>query len=230
MNHEAREYGFTIVELMLAMSFVAALLLAIAMIVIQIANIYNRGITYIDVNQAGSSIASELQRSIAGTTPFPVTDSGSFYVSQIFGGRLCTGKYSYIWNYGSVLQPLSSPRNVYSGGSTLPDIRFVKVLDTDKKYCPPTSTVEIDPTNAVELLDVGQHNLAIHSFSITSSAADTATGQQMYNIVFTLGTNDLAALTSDKNGCKPPSESGSDPAYCAVNQFNIIVRAGNADE
>src|SRR5450759_2265716 len=98
----SRQRGFTLVELMLAMAFVSALLLAIAMTVIQIGNIYNRGITYKNVNQVGSSLVSELQRSIASNAPFDVSingvGEGEHYINKGWGGRLCTGQYSYIWN------------------------------------------------------------------------------------------------------------------------------------
>ena len=72
MNRVDRQNGFTLIELMLAMAFVSALLIAVAMTVIQIASIYNRGITLKDVNQTGSSVASELQRNIAGSASFNI--------------------------------------------------------------------------------------------------------------------------------------------------------------
>ena len=121
MNHVDKQKGFTLIELMLAMGFVSALLIAVAMTVIQIANIYNRGITLKDVNQAGRSIASELQRSIAGSASFNIDSGvGSRYIQQSLngknaGGRLCIGQYSYIWNYGSAIKPndTSSSPNLY---------------------------------------------------------------------------------------------------------------------
>jgi hypothetical protein len=226
---------------MLAMGFVSVLLIAVAMTVIQIASVYNRGITLKDVNQVGRSLASELQRSIAQTASFSVdlNKPGSRYVNKSWGGRLCLGQYSYIWNYGKAIQTGDTSRNVYLNSGV--EIRFVKALDSNANYC--TNTVaKIDSTNAVELLDAdvqNQHDLAIHSFTISStpSTADTAfdakTGQRLYSIKFLLGTNDQTALTFDSGGaviCKPPNESGADPAYCSVNQFDVVARAGNTVE
>lgn len=94
MNHNKR--GFTLIELMLAMTFVSALLLAIAMTVIQISNVYTRGLTLKEVNQAGRTISTELKRGISQSAPFAVP--GPKYVVQPWGGRLCVGQYSYIWN------------------------------------------------------------------------------------------------------------------------------------
>jgi len=237
MSHVSRRNGFTIIELMLAMGFVSVLLIAIAMTVIQIGNIYNRGIMLKDVNQAGRSIASELQRSINQTAPFLINDK---YVDQDWGGRLCLGQYSYIWNYGAAID--STPdlnRNVYSGSTN--EIRFVKVFDPNTSYCTrslvDSKYKDVIFSDAVELLNIGQHNLAIHNFTIntSSTASDSKTGQQLYNLEFMIGTNDQAALMFDLAGavtCKPPSEvaTGADPSYCSINQFNIVARAGNTIE
>lgn len=229
MNHVDKNKGFTLVELMLAMGFVSALLLAIAMTVIQIGNIYNRGITFKSVNQAGGAIASELQRSIAGSAPFNIgTGQGGRYIEQPFGGRLCTGSYSYIWNYGKALSETNPTLNEYSD-SSVGKIRFVKSLDAGASYCAEMAK-PIDTNGAVELLNEGQSYLAIHSFKIStdSSATDSRTGQQLYSIEFTLGTNDRSAFSPNTNVCLLPGETGSDPAYCSVNQFNLTVRASNA--
>ena len=234
MNHVDRRHGFTLIELMLAMAFVSALLIAIAMTIVQVASIYNRGITLKEVNQSGRSIASELQRSIAQTALFSVdsTKPGSKFINQEWGGRLCIGQYSYVWNYGKYIKLGDTSRlNVYLNSTE--GIRFVKVLDANASYCTTAPLPKIDSSSAVEMIDVSEHDLSIHSFAISSSntAIDNKTGQQLYNIEFLLGTNDQLALMFDPGGfvtgCKPPNEAGSDPTYCSVNRFNIIARAGN---
>lgn len=211
------------------MTFISVLLLAIATTVIQIGNIYNKGLTLKDVNQAGRSISYELQKSIAQTLPFSVVNPGSKYIISVWGGRLCTGQYSYIWNYGSAI-PGNANRNKYVTSTN--EIRFVKVIDTSSNYCTNTS-LAIDFTKSVELLSAGEHNLAMHSFSIISNDAvsDPKTGQRLYNIKFTIGTNNQAALTTgsmENTACLPPSNANSDPNYCSVSKFNISVLAGGS--
>lgn len=225
--------GFTLIELMLAMSFVAVLLIAIAMTVMQIGAIYNRGLTIKDTNQAGRSLASELKRSIANNTPFNIsTGAGSRYIKQNWGGRLCTGEYSYIWNYGKDIKVGNNAAlNLYLNSNNI--LQFVKVLDQGASYCT-TPARKIDKNNAVELLNVGEHDLSIHSFTISTenTANDSKTNQRLYNIDFVIGTNDQNALTTDPTTgdimCKAPNQIGSDPSYCAVNQFSITTRAGNS--
>ncbi|MBC7868847.1 prepilin-type N-terminal cleavage/methylation domain-containing protein [Candidatus Saccharibacteria bacterium] len=230
MNHDHK--GFTLIELMLAMSFISVLLLAIAMTVIQISNIYNRGLTLKEVNQAGRSLASELQRSVAASPSFSIdtTQVGTKYIQSDFGGRLCLGQYSYIWNYGKTLagNPAIGFSNVYTSGST-EKIRFVKVPDSTGNYCS-ASNLAIDPLGAVELLDIGDRDLAVHSFAISTqiTASNSKTLQSLYYMSFVIGTNDQAALEPTATTCKPPNAIASDLNYCSVNQFDIVAHAGNA--
>lgn len=56
--------GFTIIELMLAMTFVATLLIAIAIVAINIVSIYQRGLALKAVNSVGRSLIEELTTSI----------------------------------------------------------------------------------------------------------------------------------------------------------------------
>ena len=228
--------GFTLVELMLAMAFVSALLVAVAMTVIQIGNMYNRGITYKSVNQAGGALASELQRGINGSSPFDISTNGSgegaHYVTKSWGGRLCLGQYSYIWNYGAAIASADlAHMNIYSAPDSSKPIGFIKVLDPSSSYCAnPYSTITY--SGAVELLDASESGLAIHSFSIDSDPTtlyDSGTDQRLYNISFLIGTNDQKALTDNYGAkeCKTLSEINSDTAYCAVNQFDIVARSGN---
>jgi type II secretory pathway pseudopilin PulG len=226
------EKGFTLIELVLAMSFISMLLIAIAMTTIQLTNIYTHGITLREVNQAGRSIADELQRNIASSSPFDVTPRDathpdSKYVIQADGGRLCLGRYSYIWNYGeNIAAGSANISNRYDNNEV---IRFAKVPDAGGNLCknPETSPIK---TGAVDLLTTGDRDLAIHKFSIARTSNDTLTGQALYALSFTIGTNDQQQLTTNDASCKPPAEGVGDEAYCSVNQFDIVARAGNQAE
>lgn len=233
MSHDKRA-GFTLVELMLAMTFISVLLLAIAMTTIQISNIYNKGITLREVNQAGRAVTTDIGRSIAGSIPFDVTPktddseatANSKYVVRDGGGRLCLGSYTYAWNYGSAIkggQGAPSVFNTYEDGQA---VRFVKVSDANGALCA-TPTTPIIRANAVDLISSGDRELAVHAFSITKTAEDASIGQALYAISMTIGTNDQAQLTTNDASCRPPAEEVGAENYCAVNQFDIIARAGN---
>lgn len=223
------QQGFTIIELMLSMSFIALLMLAIAMTTIQIGSIYNKGITLREVNQAGRAVSADLQRSIATAVPFDVTprtgaptDSPtSKYVTRPDGGRLCVGDYTYAWTYG---KNIASPSlNKYTTGGA---VRFAKIPDAGGALCAGTPGA-INPANVSELLSSGDRDLVVHNVTIKQGASDPTTGQTLYALSLIIGTSDTSQLTPDDASCKPPATLQGASNYCSVNQFDIIARAGN---
>lgn len=246
MNRAAKQQGFTLIELMLAMAFIAVLLLAIAMTIIQVGAIYNKGMTLKEVNEASRGIADDFRRSVVAARQIDLsTDYGQVVVSgTVVGGRLCMGSYSYVWNYARNLKPIGQGAIVYqNNGSTPVDestvpVRFVKIADPNKAYCAKNganftlNTISVaDQAKAVELLRSGDHDLGIHQFDILSpvpaSAIDANSGQQLYSLTYTIGTSKITALNNTQSACLPPNDPNADPLYCNVQQFSLVVRAGN---
>ncbi len=236
MSQDNKQEGFTLIELMLAMTFIAMLLVAIALTTIQISNIYNRGITLREVNQAGRSISDEMQRTIASSIPFDVTPkvgnppapASSRYVEWAGGGRLCLGNYTYAWNYGKALVGGPTAPAILNKYTSDPNaqIRLVKVEDPSGALCTVT-TSSIDRTKSTDLLTSGDRDLVLHNFKITRTSDEAATGQSIYAISMVIGTNDRQQLTTDDTSCKAPGDGVGDETYCSVNQFDVIARAGN---
>lgn len=249
IRYRRKTDGFTLVELMLAMAFVGALLVAIAMTTMQIIGTYTKGLTMREVNQVGRTITEDLQRTIAASTPFEVrsiktgaaSDSiDSRYVRMPGGGRLCTGAYTYAWNYGETkeLDGMSTTKayNVYDD-SKAGVVRFVKVSDAGGKLCVDSASSKIPVASAKELLSAGDRNLAVQKFTIKESARDEMSGQAMYAITLFLGTNNskgMAVLNPSSTRCLAPKkvsgstdEASDNSNFCAINEFNIIARAGN---
>ena len=240
MNHGKKNSGFTLIELLLAMSFVAALLLAIATVVILISQVYNKGLTLKEVNQISRSVSDDLLRDISASATFSLDAAANQYVnSNPTGsrtgsptGRICMGTFSYVWNYGWALDSSNSGLSVYNGKSD--QIRLVRIPDGDGTYCAVGSNgklvkSKIDPAVAVELISGTDHNLVLHQFAVTTSptAVDSLSGQRLYSVAFTLGTNDPTALTTDPTGgvvCKTRIEDGANPSYCSIQQFSLVAR------
>src|SRR5690606_35547626 len=92
--------------LMLAMSFIAVLLMAIAMTIIQVSTIYTKGMTLKEVNQTGREVADDIRRTVAASGKVELP--GDFVEvkngATTVGGRLCLGTSSYIWNYGAAIE------------------------------------------------------------------------------------------------------------------------------
>lgn len=241
MNHIIKnKSGFTIIELTLAMSFVAVLLLIITTTTLQVANIYNKGVTIKQINQSGRYLSDEVVRVVNSATPFDLTSD--HLVNTSSGGRLCTGDYSFIWNYGDALNIINNTQtNKYTNPNTSTAIKFVKVYDPNSDYCIrySTSALLIDFSKSVELLDSNQYEIVTHGFNISSDASvyDPITSQRLYSINFTIGTNESGTLStsspigSDLNkSCLAPTALTSNFTYCATGQFNVLARAGDTIE
>jgi type II secretory pathway pseudopilin PulG len=246
MNHVVKkQQGFTIIELTLAMTFISFLLLAIALTIIQIGAIYNKGTTVKEINQSSRDMNDDLRRNISAAssltlaTDYVLTPSAAAPA----GGRLCLGSYSYIWNYAKAIangdSNLAQYLNAPDGSRPSEAIRFVRVPDPARSYCAKSGTGalayrdirSIDVPQARELLKPGDHELGMHNFSfitpIPASATDPATGQQMYSISYRVGTSKIPALNADQSACLAPGVANADPLYCNIQQFSLVVRAGN---
>lgn len=212
--------GFTLIELTLAMSFISVLLLAIALLTIQMSSIYNKGLTLREVDQAGQLITSDIQRTLNTSTATTVSQVDN----RQGGGRFCIGTTVYAWNYGKYLGT-ANVFNVYEDGHNS-DIRLAKFQSGGNDYCTPDdSDVYLPiPNDAPELLALGDRNLAIQDMSYDSPAKQLDGGQTLYSVHLTLGTNTDEVIAGD--GCVKP-KSAVDDEYCAVNQFNFVARAGN---
>lgn len=220
--------GFTLIELMLAMTYVALLLLAIAMTTMQIGRIYNKGVTLKNVNQVGRDVSDELQRSIASVQPF---DVATRYVNQPGGGRLCLGTYTYVWNYGKALADTSGTLpvlNAYDTAGADP-IHLAKVADSGAALCTKPYG-KVPRASAVELLTGGDHDLVIHQFDLAETQRDDLAGQALYALTLSIGTNDQAQLETGDLTCKAPADGAGNEDYCAVNRFDLTARAGNKQE
>jgi len=239
--------GFTIIELTLAMTFISVLLLAIAMTIVQLAEVYNRGLTIGELNQSARTISADISKDISVAPAFSLTSGAGHYVTQSWGGSLCLGQYSYVWNFGSAVSAYKSGGNqtvnlMLNSDGTKSAFNLVRVVDSTGSMCLNNSAKTV-PVGGTELLSVTDHDLAVHEFCVVSNAAasDTLTGQQLFTVAYAIGTNDGAALTAASTqacsggnvsdgltACKPPGQTGADLQYCDVQEFTLVARAQNA--
>ncbi len=234
-NHHSNE-GFTLIELILAMAFVAALLIAVAVTVIQMSAVYTHGLMLTSINKAARTISSSITSDIQNSSSIDLTkqlvdNSGN-------GGRLCLGGYTYVWNLKGIAQ------NTYasSDGTLAPPISFAKLSDPGASYCSAANRnnpIPYSSTSAqrdVELLDDGSHDMVLQKVTVTKLFADPATQETLYSIYFVISTNSGSdilppnTLPNNPNPyymCPPPSLASGDANRCAVQDFTIAVRAGN---
>lgn len=133
--------GFTIIELLLAMSFLATLLVCIAILILNITSIYQKGLSIRAVSSVGKGLIDEFTRTVSAA---PIKDinpkdtngdkilsnaeteaSVKQYFYQIssggtqVGGAFCTGLYTYIWNTAATFADSGNPGKVLEAPITL---------------------------------------------------------------------------------------------------------------
>lgn len=228
MNHfHSRQRGFTIIELMLSMSFVSMLFLGVALVTIQVGNTYNRGLTMKAVNQAGRNVSDALRRDIAAAEHAQV-----LFIPQTTAGardlnRLCLGNYTYVWNYGRAIYNRDA---VNYAGSAEPII-LARINDAGGTYCKATGgafPIVVTQANSNPVLKNESLQLALHSFRFSPVVIDEASDQAAFSVAFTVGTNDQASILTNNQQCRPPDDASSNLEFCAINNFEMIVRAGGA--
>ncbi len=199
-----RETGFTLVELSLAMTFLAFIMVFVVVVLIQIMNIYNKGIAMTQINQTGRQVADDLNSSVRFATPGSVT-----YLAA--NNRLCTGQVSYLWNIDG------GTTNTFSDNSA---IGVVRIRDSVSDYC---NDVNLKPS----LTNTNVTVLSGPSVGILEFTVDTAPSFIRINMVLSTSGNNKPVYSSGKWSCLGSGGSGSNP-YCAFANFDntIYMRGG----
>lgn len=223
VSSKSSQQGFTIVELTLAMAFIAMLLLAIALLTSQISTVYNKGLTLKAVNDAGTFLSRDLQQTLNEAAGSQVR-----YVNEGDGGRLCANNIVYAWNYGNRISGTYGFNGRNRIGTSNEEVRFVRFTGGTIHCTSVAGEYSFLPTDSsarlTHLLKDGDADLVVHP-NLTFERSDVAgdDSQTIYSISFILGTRDMPGIGA--SGCRAPA-SKVDDVYCAVNQFDFTARAG----
>lgn len=222
-QHRRTQKAFTLIELSLAMTFVAILMISIALLTIQVSRLYTRGTVMRDVNQAGVDITRDIQQSIAAVdgpdmVKVKTIGSGNGVVSV-----LCFGSTSYV---------IKDAANTGLPGLK---IRLAKVHDTASALCadPVDASKVIASANADTsqelLVTAGGRELAVYGFKVADRTIleDDTGGGALVTVKLTIGTSQTSEVSLTDSKCKPPADNDSGAEYCAINQFVITGRVSN---
>ena len=226
-------HGFTLIELMLAMTFISVLLVAVAMTTIYMSRTYSRGVSIKEVNQAGRDVSDYLRRDVIAARPV-----GNYFVAADASGaaglgRFCLGEFSYVWNPAAALN--SDTFVKYT--DTEQPIVFARVKDSQGALCTATGgvyPVAILRSNATALIESDNYNLAVHDFKATRlNDSGAITGNFLYKVEFVLGTNEKDTINEGAIGtmdqrCKSPNEKTSNIEFCSINKFETVYYSGGA--
>ena len=163
-----KDGGFTLIELSLALVFLAFIMLFIITLIMQMIDIYNKSIALSQMNNAGQELMTDLNNNAFGGT---IANNSN---------RLCINGNSYVWNYRGQTGTF--------GGS------LVRVTDPNATLCAtPSRTAPIQCINNTKITSgtcdsntpasdvsiVVSSNIWIQQMAITSSAGSPLASVKM---------------------------------------------------
>lgn len=207
---QQKQAGFTLIEIMLAMAFIAFLLLFVVNVVMQVTRIYTKGLAVRQINQSGRQITENLSRSLRyATTP------------KTANGRLCVDGVSYVWNIsdGTEVNKFASPHDT---GINKKLLRLVSIQDSVGKYCD-------DPTLGLpyaESKDLIGPELTVMRFQVGQVGVS-----RMWDIDLIIGTagsnipSIIPAVPATPTQPAIPERVECDPGnnFCAFGDFSTSV-------
>lgn len=229
MIRDAKQ-GFTLIELMLAMTFISILLLSITMVGIQAGRMYSRGVVLRDVNQAGRDISDTFRRDFLQANAGKINITGLRVPNNEnwTTGRLCLGAHSYVWNNPKYLDDpslLGANRLFKVDGNP---INLVRAVDADGGLCKrdgsgiyPETVDMAKSSNLLRSISSGDGSIGVHNVTLEKITSDSSR-EALYRLTFTLGTSKMSEIRN--SSCKAPDEAESNFEFCAINKFEMIVR------
>lgn len=229
-----RAEGFTIVELTIAIAFLGVLLMAILTLTVTAGKLYIKGDTMKTVNQAGRDFSDTIRRDFLSADTMKISEP---IVNSYGSGRICLGTVSYLWNTAALLNDDSGAANAAKVKASGEPIKFIRVTGSgSSSYCVPDGSGSYDMTidaseRFTELFGGTETEYALYTVTFTKVAQDDKKG--LYRAFYTLGTNDPETTELDADGyvrCKPNTSLLANFTYCAVNDFDMVIRAGGASD
>lgn len=264
MSHykNEKQTGFTIVEVTISMAFISVLIITLLLVGIQLAALYNKGITIRDVNVATRTLIRSMQDDVAASNSIIrigyYDSSGAttvlakakniqqatqynidYYEDEDLGGRLCTGTFTYVWNYRGPL----TEYNIYkqwgraTGGRRhdkvqllakspmdITPVRFVKIPDSDKVLCN-TNRLSATGNSQGEVLS-GKYIPPLFAKEAIPVLGESERNLVLYNF-------SISSPSQLKYGTGSQSEADLDVAtrfYSSFYTFNVTVGSALFDE
>lgn len=218
MTHRANQQaGFTLVELLLALAFVAFVLIFATTTIIQVMRTYNKGLAVKEINQTARAAMEDMTRIVKVSNPNAIVTSAATNNPSTSKARVCFGGVSYVWNF------TNASLNKYTDNSR---INFARVNDPGSALCIATNGTypKVNKAEATELLS---DNVWVQQLSIASSGGGT-----FYDIFIQLSTvDDPASPAINYNWANPNPEQrvmckgGNEGQFCAVANFSTSVNA-----
>ena len=227
-----KDSGFTLIELMLAITFLGSIVLLATLTIVQSLSIYNKGVAIKQIGQVGRTLIDDVNRLSSGGAGvnFSAADND-------IAGYLCitpsgsTKTRAYAWNDVTTHDGDTTGHFVSPAGTKVTLARTnddVNAADGSTAYCalPPNVNVTLPQTEITPLLN---EQVRILSVKITT---DSTNASSLKKIIFWIGT-----YSTTVPGTNPVYNAGTGAwscqggrlgDFCAFGKFETIVYVPNA--
>lgn len=207
MIHPAKTHGFTLIELMIALGFVAFILIFATTAVIQVMQTYNKGIAVKQINQAGRTTLEDMSRFIRTADPTVVN------TLAIGNNRICLGGVSYVWNLYNT--PAASV-NKYDDDTPL---TLARVNDAANAMCALSggSYLAVPKAQATDILS---GNVWVMALSVSQPTVTAP----LVTITVRLAVANDPAISAGQ--CTVGGTAGQ---FCATSDFTTTVMSGGGN-
>lgn len=207
MTRRANQKGFTLIELMIALAFVAFILIFAVTTIIQVMQTYNKGLSVKQINQAARTTLEDMSRYLHNADP------GAVNVNALSSNRVCFGGISYVWN---LYNTSSSSANKYNDGTPL---TFTRVSDSSGSMCSNAGGSYPDVPKA-QATDILQSNVWVMALSVTKPTV----ANPLTDISIKLAVANDPALSG--GNCTVGGVQGQ---FCATAVFSTTVLTGGGN-
>lgn len=219
-SNKRLQSGFTIIELMISLTFIAFLLMFIVTMTLRVTNLYTKGMTLKSINQASRTVVEQMSRDIAESSN-PIVYLNSTGASN--GGIMCTDRAVYLWNKLTMSVTPASSDIRYTAPDLDKPIRLIR--STNLALCETTAEI-----SGLPYAPTSGENVELLSQS-TSVIAISLQPQQnnLYRLTVRLGTSiaddyDISGGETLGTQCK----TGREGEFCHTVEFERIIYAPRA--
>ena len=206
---DSKNSGFTLVELMLAMGFIAFMLIFIVFAIVQVVNNYNKGLAVKQINQNARTVVEEMAR-LVRTTNVQAIDT-----SALANGRVCFGSVSYIWNIKG------ATTNQYNDGPPHTPVTMVRVNDPAGALCGTPGSL-IDQATATQIFT---SQVWVQSVNVTVNP-----NKQIVDLALQLSTSGQNQPTGTDPVLGTVCQGGKVNQFCAIGTFSTTVTTRNGGQ
>ncbi len=227
-NTQNNDKGFTIVELMIALTIMTVILLLSTIMLIQIGSLYTKGVNMARLQNTTRTIMADMTSAIqfsgydftCTVAPFPPGScSTNFSGVQVNSYCVGTSRYSYV---------LNRKLGTDSDGVTVTNHVLWSDNMRDTSACPPlniTAANVLADSRSTEVsgspsrgYDMVPEHMRLTQFNIVDSPIDS--GEFNVDVWMAYGDSDLVNTVGGVTNCRP----GKGSQFCAVSQLSTHVK------